>query len=160
MVRDGKRYYRTGDDVFVDADGRYHFVGRRDDCVKIEGVRLQLSEVERLLESRPEVQRAVAFVVRDAASRTRVAAVVQTDQAPSLAHAEALREFAVQQLPAIAVPIALLITPQLPRASSGKTDIRSLATRAQAAITQGKGRAFRLDDETITPLTAPEERLA
>jgi acyl-coenzyme A synthetase/AMP-(fatty) acid ligase len=157
VVIDGARHYRTGDRMFIDDDGRYHFVGRDDDCVKIEGVRLSLSEVERLLEERAEVQRAVAFVVRTG-SRTRVAVAVQTDAAQSFALAEALRALAEAELPAIAVPIATLITTQLPRASSGKADVRLLATRTEAALEQAPQRAYRLDDETISPLFANEER--
>jgi acyl-coenzyme A synthetase/AMP-(fatty) acid ligase len=46
FVKDGRRYYRTGDLVFVDGDGDYMFCGRIDFQVKVNGYRVELSEIE------------------------------------------------------------------------------------------------------------------
>lgn len=40
------RYYRTGDIAFKDRSGNYYYVGRKDDQVKIQGYRIELSELE------------------------------------------------------------------------------------------------------------------
>jgi amino acid adenylation domain-containing protein len=42
----GTRYYRSGDFVHRDGEGRLVFVGRRDDAVKISGNLVHISEVE------------------------------------------------------------------------------------------------------------------
>lgn len=43
------RFYRTGDRAFVDASGLFHFVGRKDRQVQVNGVRVELGEVEAAL---------------------------------------------------------------------------------------------------------------
>lgn len=42
-----KRYYRTGDIVFVDKDECFYYAGRIDHQVKIQGHRVELGEIER-----------------------------------------------------------------------------------------------------------------
>ena len=55
---DGYRWYRTGDLCFRDAEGDYMYVGRKDFQAKIQGFRVELSEIEHYAkeahESRPE----------------------------------------------------------------------------------------------------------
>ncbi|MDR1186397.1 MAG: amino acid adenylation domain-containing protein [Bifidobacteriaceae bacterium] len=44
-----KRFYRTGDRAFTDEAGLFHFVGRLDRQVQVNGVRVELGEVEAAL---------------------------------------------------------------------------------------------------------------
>jgi amino acid adenylation domain-containing protein len=48
LVEDGieRKYYRTGDIAFVDEEGDFMFGGRLDHQVKIQGFRVELSEIE------------------------------------------------------------------------------------------------------------------
>lgn len=43
---DGKRFYKTGDLCFMDAEGDVMYVGRMDFQAKIQGFRVELSEIE------------------------------------------------------------------------------------------------------------------
>jgi acyl-coenzyme A synthetase/AMP-(fatty) acid ligase len=40
------RYYKTGDIVFADKQGDMLFTGRKDQQIKIQGYRVELSEIE------------------------------------------------------------------------------------------------------------------
>ncbi len=42
-----KRFYRTGDIVFVDNENCYFYVGRKDHQVKIQGHRVELGDIEK-----------------------------------------------------------------------------------------------------------------
>jgi non-ribosomal peptide synthetase component F len=68
------RVYRTGDLVRRLPDGDLEFVGRRDFQVKVEGVRIELGEVEAALSSHPQVRAAAVVVDREAAAGGRLVA--------------------------------------------------------------------------------------
>ncbi|PPU94543.1 amino acid adenylation domain-containing protein [Xanthomonas albilineans] len=58
-IVEGERIYRTGDLAFFDDDGNLVFVGRRDDQIKIDGVRIGLNEIEMCLSACEDVRHAV-----------------------------------------------------------------------------------------------------
>ncbi|MGI5153413.1 amino acid adenylation domain-containing protein [Plantactinospora sp. CA-294935] len=67
----GARLYRTGDLVRRRADGLVEYLGRRDDQVKVNGVRVEPGEIEAVLAEHPAVSGAVVLVVEDGRSRQR-----------------------------------------------------------------------------------------
>lgn len=70
----GQRLYATGDLVRQLPGGELQFLGRRDEQVKLRGLRVEPSEVESILSSHPDVQ----------------AALVAVSSAPALTEAEAV----------------------------------------------------------------------
>ncbi len=62
------RWYRTGDQGRYWPDGTLEFLGRIDHQVKINGFRVELGEIESVLQTHPAVSHALAVVVGD---RTR-----------------------------------------------------------------------------------------
>ncbi|MFJ8692607.1 non-ribosomal peptide synthetase family protein [Streptomyces roseolilacinus] len=124
VTRDGTRWYRTGDLVRRTGDGELLFTGRRDDQLKVNGVRVEPVEVETALRSFPEVTDAIAFAAPADGGRTTLAACVVTAVPVSTA---ALRTSLFDVLPAAMVPSRLLVVDSLPRTASGKTDRRACA---------------------------------
>ena len=59
VIRDGRRYFRSGDLVQIAADGGVSFHGRMDDQVKIGGIRLDPVEIEATLTRHPDIDQAV-----------------------------------------------------------------------------------------------------
>jgi acyl-CoA synthetase (AMP-forming)/AMP-acid ligase II len=59
---DGKRFLHTGDIFSQDEEGYLYFHGRRDDIVKVGGVKLNLKEVQRTLSELSEVAEVCIFV--------------------------------------------------------------------------------------------------
>ena len=116
-----ERCYRTGDIVRVLADGTLGFVGRRDQQVKVNGVRVELGEIESVLREHPSVDDvAIAFDDDDADNRHLVAYVV-AQRSDADVPAE-LRAFLSARLPQAMVPSEFKTVSSLPRTPSGKID--------------------------------------
>ena len=111
----GARMYRTGDLVRVRDDGALEFVGRADDQVKINGVRIEPGEVEAAIAAHPGVVEAAVTSVTDPHGTRHLAAFVVGDPAGLAEH---LRD----RLPPALVPAIVTTLPALPRTTSGKTD--------------------------------------
>ncbi|HVR99435.1 MAG TPA: amino acid adenylation domain-containing protein [Thermoanaerobaculia bacterium] len=148
----GGRLYRTGDRVRQQAGGAIEFLGRTDHQVKVRGVRVELGEIESVLEEQEGVREAVVLEVGGGAGESRLAACLRMDRIGRL-DAGDLRRRLRDKLPASMIPEALLEVPTLPRLASGKVDRRSLAALAGAGE-PSPVRAFR------APRTAAEDLVA
>ncbi|WDZ85827.1 non-ribosomal peptide synthetase [Micromonospora cathayae] len=116
----GARMYATGDRVRLWDDGTMEFLGRVDNQVKIRGHRIELSEIEAVLQSHPQVHRAVAHLHRAAGGPSIVGYVVPVPGArPDPA---ALLAALGQQLPGYMLPGAILLLDRLPTTANGKVD--------------------------------------
>ncbi len=145
----GGRLYRSGDLVRRRRDGELEFVGRRDQQVKVRGVRLELGEVEAALAACPGVAAAVALVLPAGlagAEASLAAAWVAAPEAGDTSEAS-LRGALREQLPAALVPALLVQLPALPLTANGKLDRaavqRSLEARPRddAAVPPPRRRA-------------------
>ncbi|MGH3683790.1 MAG: AMP-binding protein [Pseudonocardiaceae bacterium] len=137
--RDDRRYFRTGDLVRRDAEGRTFLVGRSDFQVKVRGVAVNTAEVERVLLEHPEVL-GVAVVARpDPLTGRQLIAAVQRTPASGV-NSLALREHCARRLPRAAVPSTMWIVDEpLPMTSTGKID-RNAVDRLRE-FPPAKGRA-------------------
>ncbi|MEU8256545.1 non-ribosomal peptide synthetase [Micromonospora inaquosa] len=128
-----RRAYRTGDLAELRPDGALLFRGRRDDQVKVSGIRVEPAEVERVLLAVAGVVEAAVVGQTAAQGRTVLAAFVVLADGQTGA---AVREAAAAQLPAALVPALFSVVPSLPRNSNGKVNRRALAgTREEPEVT-------------------------
>ncbi|SDS87984.1 non-ribosomal peptide synthetase [Microlunatus soli] len=133
----GSRIYRTGDlvrirpepiaDRLADGvpDGVLEHCGRCDEQVKINGMRVEMAEVEQRLLSCPGVLEAAAAAVEDGSGRTQLVGYIVRDRAGTADHSD-LREQLAGQLPNHMVPVAFVELPELPRNRGDKIDRRAL----------------------------------
>ena len=120
---DGATHYRTGDRAHRDADGRLQFEGRRDNLIKVRGVRIELEAIERVLEDAPGVAHAVAGRVDlDGVQQIMAWLVSASDTIDNAAVTAWCRD----RLPANAVPTVLQTIKTLPMTATGKIDRASL----------------------------------
>lgn len=120
------RLYRTGDMVRRGNDGALQFVGRADTQVKIHGVRIELSEIERVvLREEGIADAAVCFVKRP---RPSLVCFVQAAPGwtPDLAK---LSKRLSEWLPESAIPSHIQLVPGIPLTPSGKKDRKKLVAR-------------------------------
>ena len=126
-----ERWYLTGDQARADADGRYFYLGRLDNQVKVRGHRVELEEVEAHLRavSGVDAVAVVAWPLRDGTADGVVAFLGDESLATRAAE---IRKGLRGRLPAHMVPTALHFVPALPLSVNGKIDRRALLGRLAA----------------------------
>ncbi len=119
------RLYRTGDLARWRTDGSVEFLGRRDNQVKLHGFRIELQEIESVLEAHSQVRTAAVSVREDIPGTSRlVAYIVPTPgQDP---RAWELRDYLRASLPAYMVPSSYVTQEALPTGPNGKVDRNAL----------------------------------
>jgi amino acid adenylation domain-containing protein len=117
--RAGSRLYRTGDLARWWPDGRLEYLGRSDEQVKVNGIRVELGEIEAALRRLDGVREA-AVTATKAGSLT---AWVVTGAATTT---EAIHCHLAAELPAGKRPGRIVVLDRLPRTASGKIDHREL----------------------------------
>lgn len=125
------RLYRTGDIVRRRTDGTLAYVGRRDRQVKIRGIRVEIDEIESVLNTHPAVgEAAVRFHGHSkTGSEPRLAAYVSpaSDADSSDERLQTtLLQYLRDRLPGVMVPSSLIVLDSLPQTTSGKVDRRAL----------------------------------
>jgi thioesterase domain-containing protein/acyl carrier protein len=119
------RIYRTGDLVRWLPDGNIEFLGRTDHQVKIRGIRVELGEIERVLQQHKHVRAALVMAHADASGEQRLVAYIVPHRNEAVTPGE-LREMAVQQLTTNMVPAAFVLLDEFPLNPHGKIDRKAL----------------------------------
>lgn len=120
-ARPGLRRYRSGDYGHWLDDGRLRFVGRRDEQVKISGIRVEVGEVEAQLSRVPGIRSACVIVMPDGQSKRLAGFYTAAAPIP------AIRDLLAELLPLQLVPRTLRWLQELPLTDNGKVDKRALA---------------------------------
>ncbi|WP_342648414.1 amino acid adenylation domain-containing protein [Mucilaginibacter sp. CSA2-8R] len=118
------RMYRTGDLGLYMPDGNIQFLGRVDHQVKIRGNRVELGEIESVLNGLPEVEQAVVVVKNNIANQPYLAAYVVAGQQGF--NMSGLREALTQRLPDYMIPATFTKLADMPYNAAGKVDRNAL----------------------------------
>ena len=117
------RFYRTGDLCRFDAAGDLLYLGRLDQQAKIQGYRVELTEIEHHARLFLERHNAVALAVTNATGTTTVELVVESEETDRRALIGHLRG----SLPAYMIPTSIHCVGTFPLNVNGKTDRKALA---------------------------------
>lgn len=128
----GQRMYRTGDVARRLENGAIEYLGRSDDQLKIRGQRIELGDIERVMQRLPNVAQAAAHacVFNQAAvtggDARQLVGYLVAEKGTQLDDNEDLLQQLRQFLPAHMVPVVLLQLEQLPLSTNGKLDRKAL----------------------------------
>jgi acyl-CoA synthetase (AMP-forming)/AMP-acid ligase II len=107
--------FTVGDMGRLDEDGYLFIEGRREDLIISGGVNVYPAEVERVLESHPDVVEAAVFGLQDDDFGQRVCAAIVGSADP-----DELRAWARERLPGSHTPKSIVVVDALPRTATGK----------------------------------------
>ncbi len=128
----GERLFRTGDLGRYWPDGNIEILGRKDFQVKINGLRVELGEIESVLQKSDYVKRSIALVREGENNRKSLIAYVQIDKAKTPQDydfstiSNSLKESCLCALPKYMVPHYFVEIGELPLSANGKVDRKAL----------------------------------
>lgn len=122
-----ERVYRTGDEVWWSPEGHLNYVGRIDTQVKIRGQRVELSEIESVLNRHRSVANSAVLLRADLGATPTLVAYVVPEPGASPSDTE-LRAHLATHLPDHMVPLRYMSLAELPATANGKVDRRALPT--------------------------------
>jgi acyl-CoA synthetase (AMP-forming)/AMP-acid ligase II len=121
-------WFRTGDQGYLDGEGRLRITGRLKELINRGGEKISPSEVDEVLMHHPAVQQCVTFAIRhDKLGEEVAAAVVLREGAAATDHE--LREHAAQHVAHFKVPRKILFVREIPRGATGKLQRIGLAAK-------------------------------
>jgi amino acid adenylation domain-containing protein len=142
------RMYRTGDWVRELPDGQLEFLGRRDDQIQLNSIRIELEGISRTLLSHPDVRDACCRPIMEGGlCRHLVAHVVPLTERMGLN--DDLQRFLMERLPLSWVPTAFFFHEELPMTARGKVDRASLDTKPIRCFPRGSNTGF---DQPFCPV--------
>ncbi len=128
-------FYFTSDVFRCDENGFYFFVGRTDDMFVSGGENIFPGEVEKMLESHPDVIQACVVPVDDDIKGTKPVAFVVKREGSDLNEAK-LKAFALANAPAYQHPRSIWFVGSLPLASTNKLDRKAMHDMAAERLRQ------------------------
>jgi acyl carrier protein len=145
----GNKIYKTGDLGRYLPNGNIEFLGRRDDQVKLRGMRIELTEIQAALRQHPSIEDCVVILSTPTKGEQRLVAYVKIAWPID---SEKLRAFLKESLPPHMIPSAFVVMTAIPRTSNGKVDRNALPMVLDAAV--ATGRAY------VPPTTPFEDEIA
>jgi len=142
-------FYKTGDKVRINFDGNIEFLGRTDLQVKIRGVRVELSEIERHLLKHDAIKEAVVLAKsRDGGESLDLYAYIVPQKEVFVTR---LREHLSSTLPHYMIPSYFISIEKIPLTSNGKVDTKAL---------DQYGKKLGMETDYLAPNTEVEKRVA
>lgn len=118
-----KRLYRTGDRGKMRPDGEIELIGRRDYQVKLNGYRIELREIESVLQAHSAVAESAVLLREDVGSAPRLVGYVVTNQKQaSKPQMSELHYYLRRILPDYMVPSVFVFMDKMPLNANGKLD--------------------------------------
>ncbi|GCF07291.1 non-ribosomal peptide synthetase [Dictyobacter arantiisoli] len=145
----GARLYRTGDLARFQPDGTIEFLGRIDHQVKLRGYRIELEEIEAVLQQHPSIRENVVLIREDVPGNQQLVAYIVSTSSHIPTQAE-LQVFLHTKLPAYMIPSMFVSLEAMPLSANSKIDRQALPIPTYEK---------QPEDEESMPLSALEQSL-
>lgn len=126
------KLYRTGDLARFCHDGNIQFLRRTDKQVKVRGFRIELEEIENVIQTHPLVTQNVVVVRDDKPGDAKLVAYYVGDE--NAISASDLRNHSKQSLPYYMIPQHFVHLNAMPQTNNGKVDYKSLPSPGSAEL--------------------------
>ena len=128
---DGKRFFRSGDLGYMDAEGFFFFTDRLKRMINASGFKVWPAEVEAMMYQHPAVQECCIIAARDPYRGETVKAVI-VRRPGAEASAQDIMQWAQEKMAAYKVPRQVEFVDALPKSATGKVMWRALQERELA----------------------------
>ena len=145
---EGSRMYKSGDLARWLPDGNIEYLGRTDDQIKIRGNRVELGEIESVLQQSELVSEAAVLAKEDTAGNKRLVGYVVPKE---VFYKDAIVSFLKNKLPEFMIPDLWVEMESLPLNNNGKLDRKALPDPDADEL---------LNKEYVAPRNETEEKLA
>lgn len=116
------RFYKTGDLCEADAEGDIMYLGRIDSQIKVQGFRVELSEIEFFAKEYLQKVNAVAVAFTNKINNTEIGMVIESGEFDT----KKLIEYMKTKMPAYMIPTQIRFIDMFPLNTNGKTDRKVL----------------------------------
>ncbi len=123
FVEGGGRVYRTGDMGRWLPNGTVEFIGRLDEQIKIRGYRVELGEIEMVIQQSDIVSQNVVMAKQDGSGTLFLIAYIV---ARSTYSRDAFAAYLSSKLPGYMVPKVVTVLDEMPLTTNGKVDKKKL----------------------------------
>ena len=115
---DGMNMYATGDLAYIGSDNNIHFIGRKDNQIKLHGYRIELNEIDYAISSHPEISKSHSIVLNNSIVNYYISneEILGAD----------LKQFLKDKLPFYMIPSFYIRLDKFPLTVNGKIDNKNL----------------------------------
>ena len=152
---EGERCYKSGDYAYWNADGDVVILGRKDHQIKLNGLRIELGEVETVLNRQPQVKEGVVMIRSVDGHDHLVAYFVPasgSDSGPGLV--KVLKEQMGRSLTHYMVPTIFVELEKMPVSPNGKTDLKALPEPSTELADSEKTKPETADEQALCDIVA------
>ncbi|MDE9467191.1 non-ribosomal peptide synthetase [Xenorhabdus bovienii] len=123
----GALLYRSGDMAYYDVSGQIYYLGRKDNQLKINGVRVELAEIDAALRSLPQVEHSFTCISDVNQDRKElISFIIPIAEEKNGLTVNTLRPLLTQKLPVHIIPKYIIQVEEFPLKTNGKIDKNAL----------------------------------
>lgn len=118
----GEKLYRTGDLGYLQSDGHFQFISRKNDCIKVNGEMVSLPEIENTIRKMRQVDDVCVVVSNKEVSPSIFAFVIIHDKDVIGFVESDILNFLQDKLPSNFIPKGIKLKKDFPLTENGKVD--------------------------------------